>query len=108
MVAKLEWRATKEKKGDAAIRQDFQRLEGDETMHLLKKDEPRAKRILILQLNYSIGIKTKHSYGNDALHSENNVYVYFRYNNNETVISMNNSTETKTIKPIVLKKTSKL
>jgi hypothetical protein len=37
---------------------------------------------------------------------ENNVYAYFRYNNNETVmVLINNSNETKTIKPIDSKKT---
>jgi hypothetical protein len=51
--------------------------------------------------NYSFGTMTHTTF-------QNNVYTYFRYNNNRKVmVVMNNNNESKTIKPIVLKKTSR-
>jgi hypothetical protein len=58
--------------------------------------------ILILLPNYSIGENKSGStfWKNDTLHSDNNVYIYFRYDKDETVmVLMNNSNETKTLKP---------
>jgi DNA-binding transcriptional regulator WhiA len=52
-----------------------------------KEEEPRTKEYLILLLNYSI------EENKTAIHTlkmthyiQNNVYVYFRYNNDETVM----------------------
>jgi hypothetical protein len=74
------------------------------TMLLLKKAVLLAKiNILILLLNCSNGEKPRVHFGKMTHYiPENNVYVYFRYTDNKTVmILMNNSNEIKTIKTAV-------
>jgi hypothetical protein len=68
-----------------------------QTMHQKGRTATKTNT-LILRLNYSLGAKQKNSYSyrkNDALHSENNVYAYFRYNNNETVMVLINNNNIK-------------
>jgi glycosidase len=75
-------------KGDAAIRQDFPGgWKAIPTMHLQRRTNCKQNEYFdfIAKL---FNCKTKQLFilENDALIPENNVYVYFRYNKNETVM----------------------
>ena len=91
-------------KGDAAIRQDFPGGWEDDPNNAFTKEgrTPMQNEYFDFTAKLFNWRKTK-----TAIHSgkmthyipENNVYAYFRYNANETVmVVMNNSNETKTVK----------
>jgi glycosidase len=95
-------------KGDAAIRQDFPAV--GMAMQCIYK-EGRTDKTEYFDFTAKLFTwrksKTAIHTGKMTHYIPENVYAYFRYNNNETVMVLINkaTTETKTIKPIDSKKT---